>query len=78
MLVFVGLYGEFMLASIFLTDVDTQTLGVGLYGMTLGNQANELFGRFTAGALLASLPVMVLYLAFQRQLVGGLTTGSVK
>ena len=78
MLVFVGLYGEFMLASIFLTDVETQTLGVGLYGMTLGNDANTLFGRFTAGALLASLPVMVLYLAFQRQLVGGLTTGSVK
>ncbi|HET8988826.1 MAG TPA: sugar ABC transporter permease [Humibacillus sp.] len=78
MLVFVGLYGEFMLASIFLTDVDTQTLGVGLYGMTLGNDANTLFGRFTAGALLASIPVMVLYLAFQRQLVGGLTTGSVK
>jgi arabinogalactan oligomer/maltooligosaccharide transport system permease protein len=78
MLVFVGLYGEFMLASIFLTDVDNQTLGVGLYGMTLGNEANTLFGRFTAGALLASLPVMVLYLAFQKQLVGGLTTGSVK
>ena len=78
MLVFVGLYGEFMLASVFLTDVDQQTLGVGLYGMTLGNDANTLFGRFTAGALLGSIPVMLLYLAFQKQLVGGLTTGSVK
>jgi arabinogalactan oligomer/maltooligosaccharide transport system permease protein len=78
MLVFVGLYGEFMLASVFLTDVENQTLGVGLYGMTLGNDANTLFGRFTAGALLGSIPVMLLYLAFQRQLVGGLTTGSVK
>lgn len=78
MLVFVGLYGEFMLASIFLTDVQSQTLGVGLYGMTLGTDANTLFGRFTAGALLASLPVMALYLVFQRQLVGGLTQGSVK
>ncbi len=78
MLVFVGLYGEFLLASVFLTDVNSQTLGVGLYGMTLGNDANTLFGRFTAGALLASIPVMILYLAFQRQLVGGLTTGSVK
>ena len=56
MLVFVGLYGEFMLASVFLTDVDNQTLGVGLYGMTLGNDANTLFGRFTAGALLGSHP----------------------
>jgi arabinogalactan oligomer/maltooligosaccharide transport system permease protein len=78
MLVFVGLYGEFMLASIFLTDVENQTLGVGLYGMTLGNEADRFFGQFAAGALLASIPVVVLYLAFQRQLVGGLTTGSVK
>lgn len=78
MLVFVGLYGEFMLASVFLTDVETQTLGVGLYSMTLGNNANELFGPFAAGALLGSIPVMLLYLAFQKQLVGGLTTGSVK
>lgn len=78
MLVFVSLYGEFMLASIFLTDADKQTLGVGLYGMTLGNESNTLFGQFTAGALLASLPVMILYLVFQRQLVGGLTQGSVK
>ena len=46
--------------------------------MTLGNDANTLFGRFTAGALLGSIPVMLLYLVFQRQLVGGLTTGSVK
>ncbi len=78
MLQFVGVFGEFMLASVFLTDVDNQTLGVGLYGMTLGREANAFFGQFTAGALLASLPVMLLYLAFQKQLVGGLTQGSVK
>ena len=78
MLAFVGLFGEFMLASIFLTDVDKQTLGVGLYGMTVGNDRNALFGQFSAGALLSSIPIMVLYLVFQRQLVGGLTQGSVK
>lgn len=78
MLSFVGTYGEFMLASIFLTDVDSQTLGVGLYGMTVGDQRNALFGEFAAGSLLASIPVIVLYLAFQRQLIGGLTKGSVK
>ncbi len=78
MLSFVGLFGEFMLASVFLTDVDSQTLGVGLWSMSKGTTANELFGKFAAGSLLCSLPVMLLYLAFQKQLVGGLTQGSVK
>lgn len=78
MLSFVQLYGEFMLASIFLTDIDSQTLGVGLYGMSIGNERNALFGQFAAGSLLASLPVILLYLGFQRHLVSGLTQGSVK
>lgn len=78
MLSFVQLYGEFMLASIFLTDIDSQTLGVGLYGMSIGNERNALFGEFAAGSLLASIPVILLYLAFQRHLVSGLTQGSVK
>ncbi len=78
MLSFVGLFGEFMLASVFLTDVDSQTLGVGLWSMSKGTTANEFFGRFAAGSFLCSLPVMLLYLTFQKQLVGGLTQGSVK
>ncbi len=78
MLSFVGLFSEFLLASIFLRDVNSQTLGVGLYGMTIGNEKNRLFGQFAAGAILASLPVVVLYLVFQKYLVGGMTQGSVK
>ena len=78
MLGFVGLYSEFILASIFLRDVGSQTLSVGLYSMTVGNERNRLFGQFATGALLASLPVVLLYLGAQRYLVGGLTQGSVK
>jgi arabinogalactan oligomer/maltooligosaccharide transport system permease protein len=78
MLSFVGLFGEFLLASIFLRDIDSQTLGVGLFGMSVGNERNRLFGQFSAGALLAAIPVVLLYLSFQRQLIGGLTQGSVK
>jgi arabinogalactan oligomer/maltooligosaccharide transport system permease protein len=78
MLAFVGLFSEFLLASIFLRDIDSQTLGVGLFGMSVGNERNRLFGQFSAGALLAAIPVVLLYLSFQRQLIGGLTQGSVK
>ena len=77
MLSFVGLFSEFLLASIFLQGVDSQTLGVGLWAMQKSDK-NKYFGQFCAGAMLASLPVVLLYLGFQKQLVGGLTQGSVK
>ena len=48
MVSFVGLFSEFLLASIFLRDIDTQTLGVGLYGMTIGTDAAA--AARTAGA----------------------------
>ncbi|BDZ59456.1 arabinogalactan oligomer/maltooligosaccharide transport system permease protein [Barrientosiimonas humi] len=78
MVSFVSLFGEFMLASIFLLDADKQTLAVGLWSMSKGNEANRLFGQFAAGSLLGSLPTVLLYLAFQKQLIGGATAGSVK
>ena len=36
------------------------------------------WGKFAAGAILVSLPVMAIFYAVQRHLVGGLTAGSVK
>jgi arabinogalactan oligomer/maltooligosaccharide transport system permease protein len=76
-LAFVGIFNEFLLASIFLKDESEQTLAVGLWSLLKADR-NKYFGAFCAGALLASIPVVALYLAFQKQLVGGLTTGSVK
>ena len=77
MIQFVGLFNEFLLASAFLKDVDSQTLGVGLYALNEADK-NKYFGPFCAGALLASVPIVVLYLSFQKQLIGGMTAGSVK
>src|SRR6476659_1173902 len=53
MLVFVGLFNEFLVAGIFLKDVDSQTLAVGL-NATLKADRNKYFGQFCAGARLAS------------------------
>lgn len=77
MLTFVSTFGEYFLASVFLTDPTRKTLAVGLEGLLTG-QRNANFGVFCAGSLLAALPVLLLYLALQRFLVGGLTSGSVK
>ena len=77
MIQFIGLFNEFLLASVFLRDVDSQTLGVGLNALLTADR-NKYFGAFCVGAVLASAPIVLLYLAFQKQLVGGLTAGSVK
>ncbi len=74
---FVGLWGEFLLASIFLQDPNSQTLAVGLWATRNADQ-NRYFGQFVAGAVIASLPVVIAYLVLQKQLIGGLTAGSVK
>jgi ABC-type maltose transport system permease subunit len=43
-----------------------------------GAQFNQRWGVFAAGALLGALPIVIIYLALQDQIVGGLTQGAVK
>ena len=77
LLAFVGVIGEFLMASIFLTDTQVKTLAVGLYGIIESDRSNNL-GVFAAGALMTALPVVLLFQFLQRYIVGGLTAGSVK
>ena len=77
MLTFIGIYSEYVLARIILTDKALYTLSVGL-NLFIQNQYSGRWGVFSAGALIAALPVVLLFLIFQRYLVGGLTSGSVK
>ena len=77
LLTFIGTYSEYVLARVLLTDKFMYTLAVGLNQM-VANQFAQSWGVFSAGALLASLPTIILFMVFQRYLVGGLTTGAVK
>ncbi|MBE2239643.1 MAG: sugar ABC transporter permease [Caldilineaceae bacterium] len=77
LLTFIGTYSEFVLARVLLTDKMMYTLAVGLNQM-VANQFAQSWGVFSAGALLAALPTIILFMFFQRYLVGGLTTGAVK
>ena len=74
---FIGTYGDFVLARILLNDVNKYTLMVGLQIFTAG-QFDQKWGVFAAGALIGALPIMIIYLALQDYIVGGLTTGAVK
>lgn len=74
---FIGTYGEFIIARTLLTRTEMQTVMVGLQIFTAG-QYTQNWGIFAAGALIAALPIMIIYLILQDQIVGGLTAGSVK
>ena len=77
LLTFIGIIGEFAIASVILTDPATQTVAIGLFQLVSGFQSQN-WGVFSAGAILAALPVMVLFLLSQRYIAGGLVSGSVK
>jgi arabinogalactan oligomer/maltooligosaccharide transport system permease protein len=73
---FMTAWNEFILAATFLDDAARFTLPVALQRL-VGEYRTE-WGLFAAGALLVSAPVMAVFFALQKQLVGGLTAGGVK
>jgi arabinogalactan oligomer / maltooligosaccharide transport system permease protein len=73
---FMTAWNEFILAATFMSDERAFTLPVVLQGY-VGDFGTE-WGRFAAGAILVSLPVMALFFALQKHLVEGLTAGGVK
>ncbi|MCL5997217.1 MAG: ABC transporter permease subunit [Chloroflexi bacterium] len=77
-LVFIGAYGDIIVARVLLKANEQLTVGVGLWQFVSAWQTPQRWGPFTAGALLAALPALVLFYALQDWLVTGLTAGSVK
>jgi multiple sugar transport system permease protein len=73
---FTGAWNEFLLALVFINRPALQTVPVKLSGMIVGDQ--YIWGAIMAGAILASLPVIVLYFLAQRFVVAGLAAGAVK
>jgi arabinogalactan oligomer/maltooligosaccharide transport system permease protein len=73
---FMTAWNEFIMASTFMTDERSYTLPV-LLQSTVG-QFSTNYSLFAAGAIVTSVPVMVLFYVLQKYLVGGLTAGSVK
>ena len=70
-------WNEYLFASVFLKSYqDIYTLPLGL--KSLFNSKNAIWDRIMAASMLTATPVVVLFLAVERRLVGGLSAGGVK
>jgi arabinogalactan oligomer/maltooligosaccharide transport system permease protein len=77
LLSFIGIVNEFVIASVMLIDPEKQTLVVGLTKL-VSNPRYADWAAFSAGAVMAAIPVVVLFLLLQKYIVGGLTAGATK
>lgn len=73
--VFMIAWNEFLFAFMFLDNIDIFTLSRGVVSLNSSEVPRQ---HLMAGAVIATIPVLVLFLWFERFLVSGLTAGSVK
>ncbi len=74
---FIGPFMDFLLPKVLLTSIETYTLAAGLF--TLINDVRTINQpAFAAGGLLTAIPIVILFISLQKQLVSGLSKGSVK
>src|SRR5690606_9167045 len=74
---FIGPFMDYLLPKVLLTNPETYTLAAGLF--TLINDVRTLNQpAFAAGGLLTAIPIVILFIALQKELVSGLTQGSIK
>jgi arabinogalactan oligomer / maltooligosaccharide transport system permease protein len=75
---FIGSYAEFFLANILLSGTDSWNLGVALKSLSPNGFDTRNFGVFSAAAVLGSMPIVLMFYAFQQVFVGGALAGGVK
>lgn len=74
---FIATYSEYVISSVFLQTPDSYTLAIGLQSF-IADQFNAHWTMFAAAAVLASVPVMVVFMLLQKFIQGGLVSGGVK
>ncbi|MFD6532048.1 carbohydrate ABC transporter permease [Streptomyces sp. NPDC060184] len=70
----VGVWKDFLWPMLTLPDPAMQTLNVGIYSLSNGVPENVLIAALT----IASLPTLLIFLVFQRNIMSGLTAGGLK
>jgi len=77
LLVFIACFNEFLFALMLTSSPNAQTIPVGIASFS-GLYGQTSWGMVMAASFVASVPLIVLTLIFQRYIVQGLTAGSVK
>ncbi|MEU9101089.1 carbohydrate ABC transporter permease [Streptomyces sp. NPDC048361] len=70
----IGVWKDFLWPMLTLPDPTKQTLNVGIYSLAQGVPENWL----TAALAMASLPTLLIFIVFQRNIMSGLTAGGLK
>ncbi len=74
---FIGPFMDYLLPKVLLTSPKSYTLAAGLF--TLINDFRTINQpAFAAGGLLTAIPIVILFIALRKQLISGLSKGSVK
>lgn len=77
LLTFIGTFNDYLIPRVLLRDSNTFTLAVGL-STYIGNNFALNWGIFAAGALIGAVPITILFLILQTQLISGLSQGAIK
>jgi multiple sugar transport system permease protein len=75
-LVFIFAWNEFLYALTFLSTPEKRTVPVAI--SLFASEYREPWGEIAAASVVATLPLVVLTVLFQRRIVSGLTAGAVK
>lgn len=74
---FIGPFMDYLLPRVLLTSRESYTLAAGLFTLVSDHRTLNQ-PAFAAGGLLTAVPIVILFLTLQKQLVSGLASGSVK
>ena len=75
--VFLGTWNAYLWPSQVVTDEDHRTIQIGLEHLRTPTDISK-FNLVTGGLVVAAIPIFLMLVVFQRQLVRGLTAGAVK
>ncbi len=76
--VFIWTWGDMLFPLILTKNIDTQTAALSLFTMMQSTRGATNYGGLLAAGVLFTLPAVVLFICVQRQLLEGLTAGSLK